>query len=170
MKIILLSIKLSLFCTSIDDGQTQRGCGSEVDSTECTGELCAVCPLISGVSEACNVNTLPVDRLTCYSCTGNRSSTCGAMNSTVTEERSVLCPLFQDGDRCVATRRGDTVERGCFSSMQSVNCDITHNCCNGHGCNHMEWDLVLSGAVSINSVLKIVTIALFGVIVGYNNL
>ncbi|CAG9806868.1 unnamed protein product [Chironomus riparius] len=159
------------FTRVIHDGQIQRGCGSEIDSTECSGELCSICPLASGTSVACNDQPLPVDRLTCYTCTGNRTSTCGAMNGTLTEERSVMCPLYLEGDRCVATRRNDIVERGCFSSMHSVNCDITHNCCMGHGCNHMDWDLVLTGAaVSISSVLKIVTIALFGVIVGYNNL
>jgi len=93
------------------------------------------------------------------------------MNDTSVNEHRIMCPLYLDGDRCVATRRDDTIERGCFSSMQSVNCDITHNCCNGHGCNHMGWDLVLTaGAYSINSIFKTFTIALFGVIVGYNNL
>jgi hypothetical protein len=85
-----------------------------------------------------------------------------------------MCSLYLDGDQCVATIRGDRVERGCLSAMQGVNCETTHNCCDGHGCNHMDWDTVRisenSGAYSINSIFTVVTITLFGVIVGYNNL
>ncbi|XP_070507546.1 uncharacterized protein [Chironomus tepperi] len=154
------------------DGQTQRGCGSEIDTTECNNELCTTCPLVAGTTVACNDLILPTDRLSCYTCSGDRNSTCGAMNDTSLTEHKIICPIYLDGDQCVATRRNDIVERGCFSSMHSVNCGVTHNCCNGHGCNHMEWDTVhlSSSSVSINSIFKVVTIALFGAIVGYNNL
>lgn len=114
---------------------------------------------------------LPIDRLQCYICSGERNSTCGAMNDTSLNEHKTHCPLFRADDQCVATRRNNMVERGCASVMHSVNCEVTHNCCNGHGCNHMEWDLVLtSGADSISSIIKTISIALIGAIVGYKNL
>ena len=94
------------------------------------------------------------------------------MNGTSTDIHTVLCPIYRDGDQCVSTRRNNIIERSCASLMHNVDCDRTHNCCNGHGCNHLEWDSVResNGAESINSIFKVITIAFFGVILGYKNL
>lgn len=139
-----------------------------MDSNDCSGEMCTQCALVAGSTYACNENVVPLDRLTCYTCSGNSTSACGSV--TAVPEHRIICPLFRNDDQCVATKSGDIITRGCLSSMQNANCETTHRCCLGHGCNSWEIDDIPNSAMGVHSALKVMLVALVGVLIGYNNL
>lgn len=146
----------------IDEGFTRRGCGSQLNGTECEGELCNVCQLAAPGMSACNTMVLPIDRLTCHTCTGDlHNSTCASLNGT--NLHTAICPIFRNNDRCFATRAGGSVRRGCESSAPEGLCN--NNACNfclGHGCNNLEGP-ELNSAFGIQVVGKSLLLAAIAV-------
>lgn len=154
----------------LTDGNTIRGCASELDNATaaaCHNELeCLICSF----AEGCNRRLFPLSRAQCLQCSGNSTSDC----ATNVYARPTVCPLYKLGDRCYVRNDGELLlfffcsfeslvlsilicaiyspigknktesfQRGCLSSAQAKKlCVNDGNCfiCEGVGCNFLAYN------------------------------
>ncbi|XP_037937782.1 uncharacterized protein LOC119671284 [Teleopsis dalmanni] len=128
--------------TRILDGNTIRGCASDLDNktaSRCNNEMeCLICSFMEG----CNRNVFPTHRLTCLQCEGTNNGTC----ANEVYAKSTVCPIYKLGDKCFIRNTGlnatTSFQRGCLTSAQSKKlCVDERNCytCEGSSCNHLAY-------------------------------
>lgn len=76
------------------DGQTQRGCSSEIQAIVTSDEICD--------SNNCNSGVYPADRKRCHQCSGNECNQLLQDNDASLQ----LCNNYDSNDRCFAYLNG----------------------------------------------------------------
>ncbi|XP_054729564.1 uncharacterized protein LOC129238533 [Anastrepha obliqua] len=134
------SVNTSVCYTRVLNGNTIRGCASELDNATaaaCHNELdCLICTF----SEGCNRRIFPLSRAQCLQCSDNSTAEC-AKNVYA---KPAVCPIYKLGDKCFIRNDGknktESFQRGCLSSAQAKKlCVNESNCftCEGVGCNFL---------------------------------
>ncbi|XP_004527442.1 uncharacterized protein LOC101462991 [Ceratitis capitata] len=162
------NVNTSVCYTRVFNGNTIRGCASELDNATaaaCHNELeCLICSF----AEGCNRRLFPLSRAQCLQCSGNSTSDC----ATNVYARPTVCPLYKLGDRCYVRNDGknktESFQRGCLSSAQAKKlCVNDGNCfiCEGVGCNFLAYNstqipIARDGAAFISSSMALLGAAL----------
>ncbi|XP_017484802.1 PREDICTED: uncharacterized protein LOC108373437 [Rhagoletis zephyria] len=162
------SVNTSVCYTRVSNGNTIRGCASELDNataTACHNELeCLICTF----AEGCNRRIFPLSRAQCLQCSGNSTGDC----ATNTYIRPTVCPTYKLGDKCYIRNDGknttESFQRGCLTSAQAKKlCVNETNCftCEGPGCNFIsatseQIPLARDSAAFLSSSIALLCIAL----------
>ncbi|XP_011179975.1 uncharacterized protein LOC105210608 [Zeugodacus cucurbitae] len=162
------SVNTSVCYTRVYNGNTIRGCASELDNAtaaSCHNELeCLICSF----AEGCNRRVFPISRSQCLQCSGNSTSDCAAN----VYARPTVCPTYRLGDKCYIRNNGknktNSFERGCLSSAQARKlCVNEANCftCEGVGCNFLSANstqipVARDGAAFVSSSIVVLGAAL----------
>ncbi|XP_067635304.1 uncharacterized protein [Eurosta solidaginis] len=158
----------SVCYTRVFNGNTIRGCASELDNetaASCHNELeCLICSF----AEGCNRRVFPLSRTQCLQCSGNSTGNC-AINVF---SKPTVCPIYKLGDKCFIRDDGknktDSFQRGCLSSVQPKKlCVNESNCfvCEGVGCNFLaansdQIPLARDGSAYVSSSIALLAAAL----------
>lgn len=102
---IVLLIPRVFFSPS--DGQTYRGCLTELDEgirsscmNDTAGANCTVCENVNG-KRGCNDDIFPARRLLCHSCEGDLKSSC--LNQM---QNAIPCKTYNIEDKCYTRKTG----------------------------------------------------------------
>ncbi|XP_030375094.1 G surface protein, allelic form 156 [Scaptodrosophila lebanonensis] len=114
------------------NGSTQRGCLSDLSTTNMRACLlgtnnCSICE-----GEMCNVEIYPADRRRCHRCNSRTDPSCESSPSAAS-----VCPRYREDQGCSAKLVNSVTYRGCETEFTCDDSDKQHcrNCATGDNCN-----------------------------------
>lgn len=130
--------------TRLENGNTIRGCLSELSSSE--GAACVAngsCASCDG--EKCNTEIFPANRRRCHICNSSADEQCNEQPNHL-----AICPIYAADDTCVSSYGSDQyLQRGCGSQLECVINDEDHcQVCNTDGCNTVTF----SGSAGLHAL------------------